>query len=45
MQRGQGSRHFQISKVISVDMKAGSTVGHREQFVGVVSQAQMRRLP
>jgi hypothetical protein len=45
MQRGQGNRHFQMSKAIFMDMKADSTVGHPERLVGVLSQAQMRRLP
>jgi NADPH:quinone reductase-like Zn-dependent oxidoreductase len=45
MQRGQGSRHFHISKANSVDMKAESTVGHRKRLVGVLSRAQMRGLP
>ena len=30
---------------ISLEMKAESTVGHRERLVGVLSRAQMRRLP
>src|SRR5437667_9044344 len=34
-----------MSNAISVDMKAGSTVGPRERLVGVLSQAQIRRLP
>ena len=41
MQRCQGSRHFQISKAIFMDMKAGSTVGHRERLIGVLSQAEV----
>ena len=39
MQRGQGNRHFQMSKAIFMDMKGGSTDGYRERFVGVLSQA------
>lgn len=35
-----------MSKAIVMDMKAGSTVGHRERLVGVLRQAQMSgRLP
>jgi hypothetical protein len=45
MRRSQGSRHFQISKAIFADVKACSIDGHREQLVGVLSQAQLRRLP
>jgi hypothetical protein len=30
MRRGQRNRHFQVSKAIFMDMKARSTVGHRE---------------
>jgi hypothetical protein len=30
MRRGSGSRHFQMSIPISMDMKPGSAVGHRE---------------
>src|SRR5438132_14375133 len=41
MQRGQGSRHFQISKRISVEMRAGSNVGDRERLVGVLNRAQV----
>jgi hypothetical protein len=43
MQRAQRNRHFQISKSISMDMKAGSSVGHRERLVGVSRQADIRR--
>jgi hypothetical protein len=43
MRRGQGNRHFQISKAISAQMKAGSTVENHERPVGVLSQAQMMR--
>ena len=42
MRRGQGSRHFQISKAIFMDMRTSSTVGHRERFIGVLNQTQMR---
>jgi len=45
MQRGLENRHFQMSKAIFTDMKAGPIVGHREGLVGVLSQAQPRRLP
>ena len=45
MRRGQGNQHFQISKAIFTNMKAGSNVGHRGRLVGVLRQAQMRRLP
>jgi hypothetical protein len=40
-----GNQHFQISKAIFTNMKAGSNVGHRGRLVGVLRQAQMRRLP
>jgi hypothetical protein len=45
MRRSQESRHFQISKAIFADMKAGPTVEHRRPLVSVLSQAQIRRLP
>jgi hypothetical protein len=35
MRRGQGNRHFQISKSNSAKMKAASIVGHRERLVDV----------
>jgi hypothetical protein len=40
-----GSRHFQISKAICMDIRPSATVGHRDRLVGALSQAQMRRLP
>jgi len=43
MRRCQRHRHFQMSKAIFMDMKAGSTVGHRERLVVELSQPQMRR--
>jgi len=40
-----GNQHFQISNAIFTNMKAGSTVGHRERLVRVLRQAQMSRVP
>jgi len=37
--------HFQMSKTIFADMKAGSTVGHREQFVGVFEPSSTTSTP
>jgi hypothetical protein len=45
MRRGQGNRHFQISKAISAKMKAGSPGEHRERLVAALGQTQMRRPP
>jgi hypothetical protein len=45
MRRGQENRHFQMSKSIFTDMKASSAAGHLEPHVGLVKQAQVRRLP
>jgi hypothetical protein len=42
MRRGQGNRHFQISKAISAKMKAGSPGEHRERLVAALGQTQMR---
>jgi hypothetical protein len=36
MRRGQANRHFQMYKAIFLNIKAGSTVGHRERRVGRV---------
>ena len=44
----QENRHFQMSKAISTDMKAGSTVGHRERTCGRVepsSDETLTRIP
>jgi hypothetical protein len=43
MRRGQGNRHFQMSKANIMDMKAGSIIGRRERPVGVLRQAETRR--
>jgi hypothetical protein len=43
MRRGQGNRHFQMSKPISIDMRRARSVGHRERLVGVLSQLRRAR--
>jgi hypothetical protein len=45
MQRSQGDRHFQISKAIFTGMDADPTGGNGDRLVGVLMQAQVRRLP
>jgi hypothetical protein len=45
MRRGQGNRHYQISKAIFTEMGADPTAGNGDRLVGVLSQAQMRYLP
>jgi hypothetical protein len=45
MQRGQGSHHFQISKAIFTEMDADPTARNGERLVGVLTEAQTRRLP
>jgi hypothetical protein len=45
MQRGQGSRHFQISKANFTKMEADRVGGDGDRLVGVLTQAQIRRLP
>jgi hypothetical protein len=45
MQRGQGGRHFQISKANFTKMEADRVGGDGDRLVGVLTQAQIRRLP
>jgi hypothetical protein len=45
MQRGQGNRHFQISKAIFMEMDADPVGGNGDRLVGVLTQVQIRRLP
>jgi hypothetical protein len=45
MQRSQGGRHFQISKAIFTEMDADRVGGNGDRLVGMLTQAQIRRLP
>ncbi len=45
MRRGQGSRHFQISKAIFTRWMQIRWLGNGDRLVGVLTQAQIRRLP
>jgi hypothetical protein len=45
MQRGQGRRHFQMSKANFTEMDADPVGGTGDRLVGVLTQAQIRRLP
>src|SRR6266566_4595338 len=42
MRRGQGNRHFQISKTMFMDMEAGVTVGYRDRLLTPMIISAMR---